>query len=627
MADNTYQTVFEIAGELDASFPASFRQAVSEIDRVNNSLKMSPQNMQALDSAATKSLSTIGKMAAAGTALASAFFLAADAIAQSDMRIKSLAESVGMSAQQAENLGASVAPMGFDFETIVDMQEELNNKIGESKGLEEITAVTESLQILGLKYEDIKKLSPEKQFEAVANAALKAKDAQKAVAAMDMLMGGESNRVMGFWRSQGFQSVDEAAGQFGALNARTDASREGMEDFAVAMNSVKFFVGSLTKEFFGLVGGALTPMINGMSQWAAANKEVIAGGIAEFAQSVGEAFKFISENWETIKDITRFAFNFIATFAALTLALKTFRTAMMLVNLVMAINPFVAIGLGIMAVIAGVNALVQHFGGWGALWNGVKTTISNVWNAITGTIRGAIQAIDNVFANNPILNFIVPIIGIPRIIIAHWGALSGFFSGLWATITGIVAGAWNGLVSLIVNSTLYSGIVNLWNNIIMFLSGLGSRMTEIGSNIINGLINGIMSGFERLKSIWNTVNSYIPDFARKKMDIHSPSRVMAEIGGHITAGLGVGIEGGQQGLTSSMNNTLGSLTQTAKPLAASVGASAGAAPQSAAVTLIQNITVGSQDAFNAAKQGAAEGVRNFQAEYEAMMRKQARTAF
>ncbi|MFH4294668.1 hypothetical protein WAJ58_26285, partial [Acinetobacter baumannii] len=53
-------------------------------------------------------------------------------------------------------------------------------------------------------------------------------------------------------------------------------------------------------------------------------------------------------------------------------------------------------------------------------------------------IMSVFQRIDSIFANNPILTFIFPFIGIPRLIIANWSGISGFFSGLWS---GIVSGA------------------------------------------------------------------------------------------------------------------------------------------------------------------------------------------
>jgi hypothetical protein len=70
---------------------------------------------------------------------------------------------------------------------------------------------------------------------------------------------------------------------------------------------------------------------------------------------------------------------------------------------------------------------------------------------------------------------------------------------------------------------------------------LPAKFTGFGSMIINGLIAGLKAGFEKLKGVWATINSYMPDFMRAKMDIHSPSRVMAGLGGHIMSGLGVGL--------------------------------------------------------------------------------------
>jgi phage-related protein len=81
-------------------------------------------------------------------------------------------------------------------------------------------------------------------------------------------------------------------------------------------------------------------------------------------------------------------------------------------------------------------------------------------------------------------------------------------------------------------------------------------MHSIGSNIIQGLVEGIKSGFDKLKSIWATINSYMPDFMRRKMDIHSPSRVMAALGGHVMGGIGVGLEQGFPGLKEKFNQVL-----------------------------------------------------------------------
>ena len=229
-------------------------------------------------------------------------------------------------------------------------------------------------------------------------------------------------------------------------------------------------------------------------------------------------------------------------------------------------------------------------------------------------IKGVIKSIDTVFADNPILNLLIPIIGIPRIIIANWSSIKGFFVSLWggikssaesmwssissgasnawnsivgffnpignwfaakwegvklltgavwAGIKSIVSAAWNGLISIITNSSLFQSVVNGWTRIFDYLGTLKDKMLNIGKNIIDGLVSGIKSGFDSLKSTWASINNYMPSFMKKKMDIHSPSRVMAGLGGHIVDGIGVGMLQRKPALESQFNSVLGTFNSSA----------------------------------------------------------------
>ncbi|WP_238826540.1 phage tail protein [Acinetobacter baumannii] len=240
--------------------------------------------------------------------------------------------------------------------------------------------------------------------------------------------------------------------------------------------------------------------------------------------------------------------------------------------------------LAVTAIAAAAYLIYQNWGAitnfFSGLWNSVKQIFNDGCNAIMSVF----QSIDSIFANNPILTFIFPFIGIPRLIIANWSSISGFFSGLWS---GIVSGAnelwvgikqifspistwftsqwegvkintaavwsaikasvfnaWNSLIASIQTNPILQKLINGWQSIFGYLQSLKNQMAGIGRNIIDGLINGIKSGFNGLKSLWGQINSYMPDFMRKKMDIHSPSRVMRGIGRFIVAGLEVGL--GQQ---------------------------------------------------------------------------------
>lgn len=247
------------------------------------------------------------------------------------------------------------------------------------------------------------------------------------------------------------------------------------------------------------------------------------------------------------------------------------------------------IGLFITAIAVGAYLIYKN-------WEPIKTFFTGLWNSVksafnTGVtfIKGIIKSVDSTFASNPILNLLLPVIGIPRMIIANWSSISGFFSGIWGAMTSVISTyanqiygivsvnfnaaktyistiwnsiksgveiAWKGLCNVFLAISPMPYISSAFNSVFAFLSGLYSRMRSIGSNIIQGLIEGIKSGFDKLKSIWATINSYMPDFMRKKMDIHSPSRVMAALGGHVMGGIGVGLEQGFPGLKEKFNQVL-----------------------------------------------------------------------
>lgn len=307
---------------------------------------------------------------------------------------------------------------------------------------------------------------------------------------------------------------------------------------------------------------------------------------------------------------------FNRVFAVVPLVLKLFKSALLGVGRVfiwlgraLLTNP---IGLAITAIAVAAYLIYKNWTPIKAffidLWNGVKTA----FNSGVSFIKGIFQSIDQTFAENPILNFLLPIVGIPRLIIANWSTLSSFFNSVWSTVSIIFSNAWNDIKTLFepigswfsqkweivrtsANSVLEAisiGFTGAWNSITTIFSPLGqwfmARMNEVktafsggikgmstqiinwspfglfyaafakvlswfgidlpakftgfGSMIIGGLVKGIQSGFEKLKSLWATINGWMPDFMRKTMDIHSPSRVMAGLGGHIMAGLNVGLD-------------------------------------------------------------------------------------
>lgn len=213
----------------------------------------------------------------------------------------------------------------------------------------------------------------------------------------------------------------------------------------------------------------------------------------------------------------------------------------------------------------------------------IFSRVFSVLPAIFNVVKMAFMGLGNVFMwlgrlmlTNPILLAITAIAVAAYLIYKNWGPISAFFSDLWTKITAIFApiGAWFGARITEAKTAFSGGIQGMsalilnWSPIGLFyavfakvLSWFGielpGKFTGFGGMIIDGLIKGIKSGFEKLKGLWATINAYMPSFMQRSMDIHSPSRVMAGLGGHIMGGLRVGLQQGFPELKTKFADVLG----------------------------------------------------------------------
>lgn len=77
---------------------------------------------------------------------------------------------------------------------------------------------------------------------------------------------------------------------------------------------------------------------------------------------------------------------------------------------------------------------------------------------------------------------------------------------------------------------------------VSFAADLKERFTSAGKNALAGIINGISSKIEEVKTSISNVGLALINTFKTLLGIHSPSRVFAEQGGFIAAGLIVGME-------------------------------------------------------------------------------------
>ena len=139
--------------------------------------------------------------------------------------------------------------------------------------------------------------------------------------------------------------------------------------------------------------------------------------------------------------------------------------------------------------------------------------------------------------------------------------LGQFFADLSLTIGTALVAAWN-------------FVVDTFNGIVDFLSGLS--LTQIGTDMINGLVTGITNaGAAVLKAVTGVVGGAI-DAAKKTLGIASPSKVFAEIG----MNTGEGMAGGVDKSADKVQSSLESLASPQTALEATGGAAKPGAPAS-----------------------------------------------
>lgn len=205
--------------------------------------------------------------------------------------------------------------------------------------------------------------------------------------------------------------------------------------------------------------------------------------------------------------------------------------------------------------------IMASFTGTTALVTRAFSLLPTVFNIAKFAIFGLGRIflfVSRLFLMNPIGLAITAIAAAAYLIYKNWEPIKGFFAGIWNTIKTAFNGGIKGVSALIINwspiGLFYAAFAKVMS---WFGIDLPSKFTGFGGMIIDGLIKGIKSGFEKLKGLWATINSYLPSFMQRSMDIHSPSRVMAGLGGHIMSGLGLGLQNGFPDLKARFADVVG----------------------------------------------------------------------
>ena len=193
-----------------------------------------------------------------------------------------------------------------------------------------------------------------------------------------------------------------------------------------------------------------------------------------------------------------------------------------------------------------INALVQWFAQLpGNIATFLASVISNV-AAWVGNMASNATSAGSQFVSN-VVNFIV---SLP-------GRIASFLGQVISRV-----GSWVGEMA----SGAARAASQFASSLINGLASIPGRVASIGSNIIQGMVNGVTDAAGRLISaVKGAVNNAI-DAAKNLLGIHSPSRVFRKIGQYTMQGAALGVDDDADVLLRSTDNAMRGMISTAQDI-------------------------------------------------------------
>lgn len=162
------------------------------------------------------------------------------------------------------------------------------------------------------------------------------------------------------------------------------------------------------------------------------------------------------------------------------------------------------------------------------LWSFIKTVFSAALHIIGAAVKLAMD-----------------------VITGHWGAAA-------KDVGVIVTNLWAVVRSLFVNGgkAIGNALMLVIDTVLDFGKRLFEGMLNAGQQAINGIVGGIKGGIGRVTDAARSLAASVPSAVTSFLQIHSPSRVMHEIGRHTSQGLADGISAGKSNVTAAMRGVV-----------------------------------------------------------------------
>lgn len=246
--------------------------------------------------------------------------------------------------------------------------------------------------------------------------------------------------------------------------------------------------------------------------------------IKDIAVAVWNGLKeFFSAVWQAIVSVATAIWTGLSTFfSTIWEGIKTiFNTVLTIISTIITtyFNIYKTI---ITTVFTAIQTIVS------TVWNAIKTVITTVvtaistflttaWNTIKTVISTVLTAIQTVVTTvwNAIKTAVTTVVnGIKTTITTVWNAIkttvTTVVNGIKTAVSTAFSAMWNGIKTTILG--IYNTIKGGFDNAVGFIKGLASSAFSWGSDIINGIVNGIKSCIGKVKDAVGNVADTIKSF-------------------------------------------------------------------------------------------------------------------
>lgn len=437
-------------------------------------------------------------------------------------RIGPLGKVAGLAAAQIAALGSTIVGMGVGEEIAATGIK--NTMLALTKGEAATKGQQEAFAALGLEATTVAKAMQDDAGGAIMDVMKKIKglDAHRQAAIMTQLFGSESVAAI----APMLNNLDVLQENLNAVGDATKYADSMEKEFLNRMSGAKTDIETAKSSVKALgieFGSAFLPQIKAVSQ---AIKNT-AAGFRDFAKAHPGVVRAIGL-------VVGIVAALLIAFGALAMIVAAVLGPFALLRLSLAMT-----GPMFKPVIMGVWGAAKAFAAWGA---------AMLANPITWIVLAIVAAV-------------ALLAGGAYLIYKNWATISAFFGDLWGKIKAGFSAFLSFLVAGFWNFSPAGLLIRAFGQVWPLLQSIGARFMSFGSQILQGLVNGIKGGIPALvRAVIGAGSNLIAGF-KQRLGIRSPSRVFAGFGDDTMAGL-------TRGLDRSAGAPLASVGRTAAAIAA-----------------------------------------------------------